>query len=436
MEPITTSWKTDPGLVRDHNEDAATTLTLPSGEHVLLVCDGMGGHSCGEVASALAMKVITAALSEASTASTEDRLRDALVRANRAVVEKGRAEGAGMMGSTAAIAVVSPDGRQCWAAWVGDSRVAIYRDGREFHRSRDHSQVAMMVERGIITERQARKHSDSGVLLRALGGGAEAQKNFEPELWPEPQPLRRSDVVVVSSDGLHGTSSTEDIANALAGRKVDDAAQALIALANRNGGKDNIAVALLNIGPPAPPAVRLELPADAKVPVAPSPRAAPSSAPPPASASKPRALVGAVAALVVAIVVPVLWWATSRPEPPTPTPAPPSHAGNANAAAVDTQDAGVTATGPAQPEAKRKPRKIRRRRPRKGQAKASGGTRTSSKALENLIRNALPDSIGRQDDDTSDPPPSDPPSAPGAPRAPAPRQDSPTSPDAGPGIQI
>lgn len=321
---ITLACQVDAGTVRNHNEDAAIAVTLPSGEHLLVVCDGMGGHANGDVASQLALTQIQEAMARPATGSVYQRMLDALAEANQAVVVRGSESGTALMGSTAAIAVVDAAGRRCWAAWVGDSRITVYRGGEELARTRDHSQVAMMVERGIIDDEQARRHSEAGVLLQALGGGPQTQQNFAPEGWPEPRPLLDGDVVLVSSDGLHGAVRAVDVAYTLGGRTGDAAAAALVELANLRSGDDNVAVSLLNVG--RPPAAIPE-PAPPKPKVDPGvTRGSPAAAAETLVNREPRrarsSLGGlvtgamALAGLLVAAAGATLWFL--RPAPPAP----------------------------------------------------------------------------------------------------------------------
>lgn len=315
----------DAGTVRTHNEDAAAAVTLPSGEHLLVVCDGMGGHANGDIASQIAVSTIQDVLTRQSAAQVNDRMVTALVEANNAIVARGREAGTALMGSTAAIALVDPEAQRCWAAWVGDSRVTVYRDGEEWLRTRDHSQVAMMVERGIISDEQARTHSEAGVLLQALGGGPQIQQNFAPEVWSQDCMLRDGDAVLVSSDGLHGAVRSVDVAHTLGGRVGIAAANALVELANLRSGEDNVAVAILNVGgapvsipEPAPPP-----PPEDPILVSTAPTAAGAETlihrEPRTRKSRPPTLLPiAVAVLASAVALVGAGWWLLRPSPPTP----------------------------------------------------------------------------------------------------------------------
>lgn len=317
MPSVTTAMRTDVGRTRDHNEDTAALERLPDGKWALVVCDGMGGHAAGEVASEVAVDRIVEVLREESEEPVPARIRRALEEANRAVIAKGEETGQPSMGTTGVIAVVDPGSGACWAGWVGDSRAAIYRDGRELRRSVDHTRVQMMVQHGILTPEAAASHPDSGVLMQALGAGPDAQARFAPEVWEEPTPLQPGDAVLVTSDGLHGPVATEAILKILAAPSVDAAAQRLIDAANEAGGPDNISVVLLFCGE----RVGWGLPDPLPVPAPPT-LSTPVRTTPPARWRPPLTLVIAAIALAFLAGAATCWLARAPAPAPAPTPIP------------------------------------------------------------------------------------------------------------------
>lgn len=210
---------------------------------LLMIADGMGGAAAGRLASGLACTfVLTEMIERWST--VRDRtprrfvscLSDAVINANARIHQHTlrHPETAGM-GSTLTASGVS-DGL-LFIAQVGDSRAYLVRANAATLMTRDQSLVQEMIDAGTISERDAERSGRSNVILQALG--------VRPELSVDItyQELRRDDVLVLCSDGLHRLVSPEEI-TATVGRApmLDPACHELIALANERGGTDNITV--------------------------------------------------------------------------------------------------------------------------------------------------------------------------------------------------
>ncbi len=252
--------RTDVGREREHNEDAFDHVALDpvslegAGGKLLVVCDGMGGHEAGEVASAVATRHLIEALQKAAAAapgdgSAEDpgkALEAALRGANEAVMLEADRTGRPTMGTTAVAAWVVGD--QLWYGWVGDSRLYVFRKGELLQRSKDHTHVQRLVDLGVITLGEARHHPDSNVLIQALGGGRGAQAEFSPSRVAEPFTLQQGDVVLLCSDGLYDRIDDDEIYPLIAEQVLGDALQSLVDEANRRGGYDNITVLMLIAG--------------------------------------------------------------------------------------------------------------------------------------------------------------------------------------------
>ena len=321
------SARTHPGKRREVNQDAYGVKQF--GEATLLVvCDGMGGHAAGEVASALAVETIIAAFDPA--APPAEALRAAFISANARVY----AEGHGTMGTTGVAALLVAD--QLLVANVGDSRAYLVRSGRITQISRDHSFVSDQIAAGLMTPEEARSSMVRNIITRALGHSA----GVEVDVFVEP--LQAGDTVVLSTDGMHGLVSDEEIA-AIAGlQPPDQAAQELVDRANELGGIDNITVVIAQIDeldgrargaaprvePAAPPA---ETPADPPT-AAPAARAAPRERPLSRLGLALAALTllaligvgGALWVMPVEVAAPPTPAATSTPSTPTPSPATPA----------------------------------------------------------------------------------------------------------------
>jgi len=251
--PLYIHGRSDVGRQRSQNEDSFRIAAQRDGSQLLVVCDGMGGHEAGEVAS----QVASDRLVEVITSSTKDQpprtLFQAFVAANRAVLDASHTRGVEGMGTTGVVAWVI-DGR-CYVGWVGDSRLYHFRGGVQLDRSRDHTRVEHMVRNGILKPEQARSHPDAHVLVQALGGSAGVQKTFKPEVWMEPLELKHGDVVLLCSDGLYDYIEDDELYPLIERRDYQDAVERLIHTANERGGADNITVILLVVGQPEVPAM-------------------------------------------------------------------------------------------------------------------------------------------------------------------------------------
>jgi protein phosphatase len=242
MSDWITACQTHVGQQRTRNEDAVGVIDHGELGWSLLVCDGMGGHEDGDVASATAIarlnEILTARAAETSTSRL---LHEALVSADQAIAAAGRP-----MGSTGVVARLR--GAQVWYGWVGDSRLYILRNGHIIEKSEDHTRVAAMVASGELTVEAARAHPDAHMLTQALGSGA-----ARPTVYAEPFESAHGDVVLLCSDGLHDLVDDHELGGEIAGLTPAEACNHLIALANSRGGHDNISVAIASFGEPRIP---------------------------------------------------------------------------------------------------------------------------------------------------------------------------------------
>ena len=232
------SARTDVGRTRDHNEDSYGVGDAAPAEQLgelLVVCDGMGGHAAGEVASKIGIDTILAIYYGDSTDDRQLALVQAFEQANSAIFARGQ----GSMGTTGVAALLHHDALH--VANVGDSRAYLIRDGEIRQVSRDHSFVSDQVAAGLITPEQARFSPHRNVITRALG--------YQPEVTVDMfrLPLQVGDMVLLSSDGMHGLVSDAEILSIVTSQPPDDATQALIDLANSRGGTDNITVVMAQV---------------------------------------------------------------------------------------------------------------------------------------------------------------------------------------------
>ncbi|MFQ3682972.1 Stp1/IreP family PP2C-type Ser/Thr phosphatase [Roseiflexus sp.] len=232
------SARTDVGKTRDHNEDdfgVGEGAGVAQYGELLIVCDGMGGHAAGEVASRLGVETILSTYYSDSSPDRANVLRQAFERAN----ERIHAEGRGAMGTTGVAALFYRG--TLHVANVGDSRAYLIRDDDICQISRDHSLVGEQVAAGIITADQAKSSYYRNVITRALG----YQPDVQVDLFEIP--LRAGDTVVLCSDGLHGLVSDEEISAIARSMPLADAVDRLIDLANERGGTDNITTIIAHV---------------------------------------------------------------------------------------------------------------------------------------------------------------------------------------------
>lgn len=222
----------DVGCKRNGNEDAAEVLLSAAGDRGLaLVADGMGGHAGGELASGLAAAMFAERFSRYETA--ED-LADLILEADARIAAEHKGAG------TTVVAVLA-DLETLKVAHLGDSRAYLWRDGTLRQLTSDDSWVQTQVDVGRLTPDQARTHPRRNVLLKAVGTGRQEHATARTFRFFE------GDVVLLTSDGLHGVVSEDRIAAAMPGPHLDETARRLVEMALHGGGPDNISVALLRM---------------------------------------------------------------------------------------------------------------------------------------------------------------------------------------------
>lgn len=228
------SARSDVGLRREINQDSYGAEDIPFG-CLLIVCDGMGGHAAGEVASRIGVDSIMHEVVDLSADDPEQALRQSFIIAN----ERIYAEGRGTMGTTGVAAILGHN--RAYVANVGDSRAYLVRDGQIVQISRDHSLVSDQVAAGLLTPEQARTSNVRNIITRALG------HQVEVDVDTFRIPLRSGDTVLLSSDGLHGLIEDKEIAEIASILPPEEAARRLVDQANARGGVDNITVIIAQV---------------------------------------------------------------------------------------------------------------------------------------------------------------------------------------------
>lgn len=225
--------RTDIGCIRDHNEDSLV-VTPP----LFAVADGMGGHAAGEVASEVAVNV----LSELAPPHPDaEALGAAVEEANRAVLQAAH-EGRGREGMGTTMTAAMLEGERLVIAQVGDSRAYLLHQGKLQQLTRDHSLMADMIEAGQLTPEEARSHPNRSVITRALG----SNPDMHPDLYEIN--VETGDRLLLCSDGLSTMLHDEDIEAVLA-RTWDPqrCAAQLVNEAIAAGGYDNVTVIVADV---------------------------------------------------------------------------------------------------------------------------------------------------------------------------------------------
>lgn len=239
---------TDTGCVREANEDSGrhvkpidTDIKNKRGT-LTVVADGMGGHASGEVASQMAIELISYFYYADEENSAPEALRNAIQQANKEIYQTAIADEKyyGMGTTLVALILLNEVG---YSAHVGDSRLYRLRNKQLELLTMDHSQVMEMVKEGIISLEEARNHDDKNVILRAVG----TQEKVEVEI-SEAFKVKSNDQFLLCSDGLSDMVDDDVIAEVWTKAKnVHEASENLVEKAKEYGGHDNVTAAIIKM---------------------------------------------------------------------------------------------------------------------------------------------------------------------------------------------
>jgi serine/threonine protein phosphatase PrpC len=236
------------GHARENNEDKFDFYEpdeeplLAARGSVYLVCDGMGGHNAGQIASELAAKQFLHAYYHLG-GTAQEAARHAILQAHHYIAEMAsKIPSRYGMGTTLTALILKQD--EGILAHVGDSRCYRLREGVFEQLSRDHTLVARLVEQGIITPEQAKYHPQRNVIRQAVGV-ADPSELLEPDI--ETFALQAGDLYLLCSDGLTDMVDDAEIEAILRDEPPTRAAWRLVDRALANGGRDNITVVLLRV---------------------------------------------------------------------------------------------------------------------------------------------------------------------------------------------
>lgn len=236
------SYLTDPGKVRNHNEDSVTIVKNKGNEILLAVADGMGGHKGGEIASSIAITHIGKRFMDTSTVGNKEDainfLKEIVSEANMLLYKytEDNPDSAGM-GTTLVMALLTKD--FLLYGNIGDSSGYAIKNKKLHKITNDHTLVNLLVKSGELTEEEAKNHPKKNVLMRALGANITVEMDvFDVE--------RDVEGIFLCSDGLTNMLDDEQIELVLeSSLTIDEKIQKLINKANNRGGTDNISVAYL-----------------------------------------------------------------------------------------------------------------------------------------------------------------------------------------------
>ncbi|MFZ4713563.1 MAG: Stp1/IreP family PP2C-type Ser/Thr phosphatase [Bacteriovoracaceae bacterium] len=241
---IISAGATDIGRKRKTNQDA---IFLSDELQFYLVADGMGGHSGGDIASALTVELMPEYLSKHITNEPKELLRNAALHVNRGIFRKAydtpQLKGMG----TTLVTHFFKDG-SLFVSNVGDSRSYMINNRLLFQMSRDHSLVQEKLNMGLYNRDQAKQDKQKNVLIRSVG----FEENVEVDVFS--YKFAKNDIFLLCSDGLHGRVSDHDMITIInkhtpdlekvQAQDLNNTVTELIALANQNGGNDNISVVI------------------------------------------------------------------------------------------------------------------------------------------------------------------------------------------------
>ena len=225
------AWRTDVGRLRKNNQDAVIL-----GNGLAGVADGMGGHKGGEIASAGLRDGLLRETKDSRP--SREKLEEAVQKVNRELWEQQEGNSS-LSGMGTTLTVLWPTEKEMLIGQVGDSRAYLLRDNMLTQITNDHSMVADMVRKGVLTEEQAACHPMRNYITRAVG----TEANIEIDMYTHNR--RKGDRWLICSDGLHGMISTEELIRLMAEEDLEKAADNLLQAALSGGGKDNISLVLI-----------------------------------------------------------------------------------------------------------------------------------------------------------------------------------------------
>ena len=237
-----TFYLTDAGKIRSHNEDSVIITKNQSGDYLMAVADGMGGHSAGEVASSIVITHLSKCFNESfcnmEKSKAVDWIREMATEVNDLIFSyaKDHVESKGM-GTTLVLAIITKD--YVLIGNIGDSSGFVMKDSKLHKVTYDHTLVNLLIKAGELTAEEAKNHPKKNVLMKALG----ANNPIDIDIFDCDMDISS---VLLCSDGLTTMLDNEQIEKVLLGeQEIEDKVIKLIRKSNNRGGTDNISIAYL-----------------------------------------------------------------------------------------------------------------------------------------------------------------------------------------------
>mgnify|MGYP004661871791 FL=1 len=234
---------TDTGRVRSHNEDSVTIVKNASGEHLMIVADGMGGHRAGEIASSMVVTQIGTRFSNLSTIGSKmdavKWLKENVDEVNASILKYGEEHPESMgLGTTVVMALLTKD--FLIFVNIGDSSGYVLKNKVLHKITKEHTLVNFLVETGELTPEEAINHPKKNVLMKALG----ASEKQELDIFDVDPNV---DAILLVTDGLTNMLTMDQVEKVLNDDelKYEDKLIKLIKKCNARGGTDNISIAYL-----------------------------------------------------------------------------------------------------------------------------------------------------------------------------------------------
>ena len=236
--------KSDVGQRRKVNEDAAGYFESKNNIPLMMVCDGIGGHNAGEIASAMALMSIGQAWEKIEFNDIEEVyqwLIQKITEANEAIFTRS-AQYEDLYGMGTTVVVASIIGNQLMIANVGDSRAYVLRNFQLKQLTEDQSLVNALLKSGEITPEEAENHPNKNIVTQSLGVTSSVEIDFVR------MTIKNEDTLILCSDGLSDMLSLEEIRNVMNHYSdVEQQVEKAVQEANEAGGRDNITVAIAKI---------------------------------------------------------------------------------------------------------------------------------------------------------------------------------------------
>jgi len=236
---------TDVGEIRKINEDSIV-FVQPHNKSVLsekgclaIVCDGMGGHKSGEVASQIAVDKVSKYYYSSKT-DIKESIKEAIIQAHKDIRKIAlRNSKHSNMGTTCTAAIIRD--QSIYIGHAGDSRAYLINENKIKQLTKDHTYVQHLYDKGLISEEEMLRHPDRNIVTMVLG----TQSEFKPEVHSYENVFCNDETLMICSDGLYEYIKDNEIKNILTKNEIATAAEMLVDTAKKRGGHDNISVIIV-----------------------------------------------------------------------------------------------------------------------------------------------------------------------------------------------